>query len=128
VLALAYGLQEKTILIEQPEIHVHPKLQADLGDVFLRTALFEKLMRNRYIIETHSENLILRILRRIRETKLGKGDPNRPHVHAQDVCLLYVEPTRDGSVVRRIRIDDHGRLIDRVPGGFFEENFGEMFS
>lgn len=127
VIASAYGLQGKTILIEQPEIHVHPKLQAELGDVFLRTALFENLMRNRYIIETHSENLILRILRRIRETTLGRVEQDRPEVRTRDVCLLYVDPTRAGSAVRRIRIDDHGRLVDRVPGGFFEENFGEMF-
>ncbi len=93
--------------------------------VFIGSALGQN--QSRYILETHSENLILRILRRIRETSLGKA-PANCRITCNDVVLLFVEPTKKGAEVRRIRIDEHGRLKDRVPGGFFEENFGEMFA
>ncbi len=128
VLATAYGLQEKTILIEQPEIHVHPKLQADLGDVFLRTALFEKLMRNRYIIETHSEHLILRILRRIRQTAAGETEKDRPAVRPEDISVIYAEPTKEGTRLHHLRITPEGDFVDRWPQGFFTERGAELFT
>ncbi len=75
--AVQSGLSEnKTLLIEQPEIHLHPAHQAELGDIFIRSALGEQ--KNTLLLETHSENLILRILRRIRETtdnELPEGFP-----------------------------------------------------
>lgn len=128
VLAMAYGLKGKTILIEQPEIHVHPKLQAELGDVFLRTALFENLMRNRYIIETHSEHLILRILKRIRQTTAGELEGNLPTVRPEDVCVIYAEPTKEGTKLHRLRITPDGDFADRWPNGFFAERSAELFT
>jgi hypothetical protein len=125
ILVRAVSSQDGLHLIEQPEIHVHPRLQAELGDVFINSALGGN--RNRFIVETHSENLILRVLRRVRETSLRKNI-DRPAVRADDICLLYVDPTPQGAIVRRIRVDDRSRLQDPVPGGFFEENFGEMFA
>lgn len=128
VLAMAYGLKGKTILIEQPEIHVHPKLQAELGDVFLRTALLENLMRNRYVIETHSEHLILRILRRIRQTTAGELEGNLPAVRPEDVCVIYAEPTKEGTKLHRLRITPDGDFADRWPHGFFAERSAELFT
>ena len=55
------------ISIEQPEVHVHPKLQADLGDL-LAEAIKEP-RQNRFIIETHSEHLILRLQRLVAKSK-----------------------------------------------------------
>src|SRR2546427_12376514 len=66
VLVEAYGAENQIITIEQPEIHLHPALQAELGDVFITSALGDQ--RNTFILETHSEHLILRIMRRMRET------------------------------------------------------------
>ncbi|HEU5080919.1 MAG TPA: AAA family ATPase [Opitutaceae bacterium] len=128
VLASAYGLQEKTVLIEQPEIHVHPKLQAELGDVFLRTALFENLMRNRYIIETHSEHLVLRILRRIRQTSAGETEKNLPRVRPEDVSVIYAEPGKDGTKLHHLRITPDGDFADRWPNGFFAERNIDLFT
>ena len=66
VLVFCYGLRNKIIAIEQPEIHLHPALQAELGDVFIGSALGEQ--SNHFVLESLSEHLMLRILRRIRET------------------------------------------------------------
>jgi hypothetical protein len=124
VLVYSYANQEKTIAIEQPEIHLHPALQAELGDVFIESALGER--KNTFLLETHSEHIILRILKRIRETSANKNSAT-PAIRPEDVSLLFVGPSKQGSEVLQIRIDERGRLIDRVPGGFFEEDFAELF-
>ncbi|NQT93799.1 MAG: AAA family ATPase [Lentisphaerae bacterium] len=124
VLAAAFGSSRRIYAIEQPEIHLHPALQAELGDVFIESSLGEQ--QNRFVLETHSEHLILRILRRIRETSAGKNDAT-PAITPDDVALLYVEPDGQGSRVLNLRADKRGRLMDRCPGGFFEEDFEELF-
>ncbi len=115
VLVAAYGSQGKLIAMEQPEIHLHPALQAELGDVFIEAALGER--KNTFILETHSEHLILRLMRRIRE---GKISPD-------DIGVVFVEPLAHGSRFVELRIDEEGDFIDEWPGGFFEESFHEKF-
>jgi hypothetical protein len=124
VLVYAYANKGRILAIEQPEIHLHPQLQAELGDVFIQSSLGEN--KNTLLLETHSEHIILRILKRIRETTSGKNT-NTPPITPSDVSLLCVIPSGHGSEVQEIRIDERGRLIDRVPGGFFEEDFAELF-
>ena len=57
VLAAAAHTPAEYICVEQPELHVHPKLQTHLADVFIDSYL---LRRYRFILETHSEHLLLR--------------------------------------------------------------------
>ena len=133
VILHAFGETEKLIAIEQPEIHIHPALQAELGDVFIESALGEN--KNTFLLETHSEHLILRILRRIRETtendfrtwskELKKACPNG--IRPEDVAVLYVEPGEDGANVKQLRINELGEFIDEWPGGFFDERMKEVF-
>src|SRR5262249_12876010 len=66
------------IAVEQPEVHIHPRLQADLGDLLVEAV--KPPRRNHFLIETHSEHLALRLQRRIRDGKL------KPH----QVSVVYV--------------------------------------
>ena len=122
VVVAAFGSNNRIIAIEQPELHLHPAIQAELGDLFIQSALGD--FKNFFLIETHSEHLILRILRRIRETTRGKAEtPVKP----EDVSLLFVGELNKQTDFLNLRIDKNGRIIDRVPGGFFEEDFAEIF-
>lgn len=117
VLVAAYGLKGRIVAMEQPEIHLHPALQAELADVFIEAATGDR--RNTFILETHSEHLVLRMLRRIREKVL----------RAEDLAILFVEPLPDrGSRVLEMKVDEDGDFIDRWPGGFFEESYQEKFA
>lgn len=121
------------IAIEQPEIHIHPKLQAELGDVFIESALGEN--KNTFLLETHSEHLILRLLRRIRETTEGDFTdwPEALRaacpqgIKADDVAILYVEPGEEGATVIEMSVTSDGDFSRPWPGGFFAERSKELF-
>lgn len=108
------------LCIEQPEIHLHPALQANLAELF--TFAYQNGIRGevqrQFILETHSEHMILRFQRLIR---LGRLSP-------KDLCVLHVGFDDGGkSTIRQLRIDDQGQFIDHWPGGFFDERFDEIF-
>lgn len=125
VLVSAYASRNKFVAIEQPEIHLHPGLQAELGDVFLESALCGS--GNRFLIETHSEHLILRILRRIRETSDGELPEGACPVKPEDVAVLHVRPGSKGAEVVHIPIAPDGDFEQRWPDGFFAERARELF-
>ncbi len=120
----AFACENQLIAIEQPELHLHPALQTEVADLFIQSA---KERGNRFLLETHSEHLILRVMRRIRETTRNSL-PNGAHpIKPEDVAVLYVQPGENGSTVQELRIDDQGRFLDNWPQGFFEERLDEMF-
>lgn len=125
VLVSAYAFREQLVAIEQPEIHLHPALQAELGDVLLDAALTDAA--NTLLIETHSEHLLLRIMRRMRETFEGKVPDGVPEVRPEHVMVLFVEPDGSRSIVREMPLNERGELIKAWPGGFFEEGLREVF-
>ena len=106
--------EKRIISIEQPEVHVHPKLQADLGDL-LAEAIKEP-RQNRFIIETHSEHLILRLQRLVRQKQ----------IEPEDVSVIYVSRGPEGAKAERLRLDEKGYFIDNWPGGFFAERLREL--
>ena len=112
-------------LVEQPEIHVHPAVQVGLGDLLIE-AVTRDGGRRTLLVETHSEHLILRLLRRIRETT-EKELPEGAASFAEDkLSVLYVERGPDGVQVRRLRVDERGEFKDRWPKGFFAERMEEL--
>lgn len=125
VLVGAYAARKRIVAIEQPEIHLHPAIQADLGDVFIQSALGEQ--KNKFLIETHSEHLLLRIMRRMRETSNENLPDGFPKVMPDDVCVLFVQPKGTASAVLHLELDEEGQLLDAWPGGFFEEGYRERF-
>lgn len=126
VLVSAYASKNAVIAIEQPELHLHPALQSEIADVFIETA---KENNNTYLIETHSEHLLLRIMRRIRETTNDELPDGVTPITPNDVQILFVMPAQNvsGSVIKNIDLNYEGELIDEWPGGFFEEGYNERF-
>jgi hypothetical protein len=112
------------LAIEQPELHIHPALQVKLGDLFISRIKDSGCL---FILETHSEHLLLRIMRRMRETSSGDLPENVAPVTPKDVSVLYVQPKGTSSVVRCLALDEEGQLLDAWPGGFFEEGYRERF-
>ena len=104
-----------TLCVEQPEIHLHPRLQANIADLMIETS-----SRKQWIVETHSELLILRLQRRIRERK----------IKSSDVSVLYVDPNTDGqgSIIKKLKLDKNGDFSDEWPDGFFDEGFNELMT
>jgi hypothetical protein len=120
-----YSYLINRIIIQQPELHLHPALQSSLGDVFINAS--NTVSPNELVIETHSEHLLMRILRRIRESADGRC-PEGYNLSADDVSVLYFNPSPEGSTrVTRLRIGDDGRFLDPWPRGFFDDNLGDLF-
>ena len=106
--------RDQVICVEEPELHLHPRLQAKLGNLFTTSVLKR---RNQVILETHSENILLRARRLIRSGKL------RP----DEVAVLYVDNTPGvGASVRRLRLGEHGELLDPWPTGFFDDSLADI--
>lgn len=116
---------EQIISIEQPEVHIHPRLQADLGDLLIET--IQEPRNNRFIIETHSEHLILRLLRRIRETASNTLREGTAPLKPDQVSILYVQRGENGSEVVHLPINEDGEFDHPWPEGFFSERFRELF-
>ena len=194
VLAASYmlssPLEGPIVHIQQPEIHLHPKLQAQLADVFIlavnnarklfgdkdkmiaryqNSYLYDEedpYVREKYkiasikafkaamfgthkylMLESHSEHLLLRFLRRIRETyhtyvlpcNYIPADgisnavfPARTQrtacLFAEDVVVIYVKKDENNlTTFKHLRLAEDGEFIDRWPDGFFTERDKELF-
>jgi predicted ATPase len=128
-LSEAWGL----VVCKQPELHLHPKMQCEIGDLLIEGMNFRARdpgdPHHEFVIETHSENILLRILRRIRETANGDLANDLMHVTPDDVSIIYVENKGElGSEAYEIPIDEDGNLMREWPKGFFEEGLDEVLA
>jgi hypothetical protein len=113
-LVQSLAANDQIISIEQPEVHIHPRLQADLGD--LLAECIREPRQNQFIIETHSEHLALRLQRLVRLKTLMP----------RDISVVYVSRGPNGATVQPLRLDEEGDFIDDFPGGFFPERLREL--
>ena len=106
------------ICVEQPELHLHPRLQGHLAELIMETSKNEKGKRKQWIVETHSEVLQLSISSLV-------ADVNNQFT-AEDVSILFVQPSERGSNQGSAIIDmgatDDGQLEQDWPPDFFDED------
>ncbi|WP_313569626.1 AAA family ATPase [Comamonas terrigena] len=112
------------VSIEQPELHIHPAVQVGLGDLFINGAVNQGLS---FLIETHSEHLILRMLRRIREAaELNSNAIDQ--LISPSLIGVYCLSKRDGAVIiDEIPVTKDGDFAKPWPHGFFDERGAELF-
>ena len=105
------------VIVEQPELHLHPALQANFGDLLVEGIKNDS--KSQFLIETHSEHLILRLQRRIRSGELP----------AEALAVYYVDATpQNGSQIKRLELDEKGDFITPWPNGFFPERLDELLA
>lgn len=97
---------DSTLLVAQPEMHLHPKIQASLGDYFVRRV---KQDNKRYIVETHSEYLLNRI-----RLLIVKGE-----IAPQEVAVYYFINGAEGTTSHQIEFTTDGRILG-APNDFFD--------
>jgi len=112
-----YAPKGSTIILEQPEIHLHPSVQSGLADVFIDVIQNRKMQ---IILESHSEHLLHRLQRRIAEEKDGLTN--------EDISLYFCDMTPEGnSKLTTLEMDDFGNIIN-WPENFFGDKMGDLFA
>jgi predicted ATPase len=125
VITAAHQVTDGLVAVEQPELHIHPAFQVEIGDLFTQLEV-DPSRRPTFLIETHSEHLMLRLLRRIRETSDNELKSDMKPVKPSDIAIIYLEAPDNEVVVRRIEIDEDGEFKQRWPKGFFSERRREL--
>ena len=118
VITLCYSVPKGSIvIIEQPELHLHPKVQSELADVFIHAI---KTRGIQIILESHSEHLLRRLQRRMAEFGLNDSSVDKEKIN------LYFCKSQDGaSVIEKLVLDEFGN-ISNYPENFFGDDFGEI--
>lgn len=113
-----YVSPNSTIIMEQPEIHLHPSVQADLADLFIDAIHARENGKDRNIqllIESHSEHFLRRLQRRIAEEKLSP----------EDVAIYFCHSTKSGSQMQLLEVDEYGNITN-WPDNFFGDEIGDL--
>ncbi|UPH71731.1 DUF3696 domain-containing protein [Abyssibius alkaniclasticus] len=108
---LQYVPEGSTVILEQPEIHLHPLAQAALADVIIQAAVHRKVQ---VILESHSEHLLLRLQRRIAEEAIS----------SDDVLLYFCDAPKGESKITKLDVDLFGN-INNWPDKFMGDAFSE---
>ena len=104
---------ESTVILDHPDVHLHPSAQAGLADVFIDAW---KKHRVQILFESHSEHLLRRLQRRIAEEEIEQDD----------VGLFFCSTDgSEGSNLSQLEVDQFGN-ISNWPKDFFGDQFGEI--
>ena len=107
-----YAPKGSTIILEQPEIHLHPAAQSALGDVLIAARQRRGVQ---IIVESHSEHLLRRLQRRIAEEILPQSD----------LGVYFCKNNGAESSLTTLELDTYGN-IKNWPEHFFGDEFGEI--
>ena len=113
-----YVPRRSIVIFEQPEIHLHPRVQADLADLFVGAIRAREggMPRDcQFIIESHSEHFLRRLQRRIAEEEISKDD----------AALYFVHSGRGSASVEELDVDEFGN-IRNWPEGFFGDEMADL--
>ena len=115
---LLYAERDTTLVFEQPELHLHPRVQSELADLFIESIQMRQEGRARNLqclVESHSEHFLRRIQRRIAE---GVLTPDQ-------TALYFCKPGSDGSTIEELKLDEYGN-ISNWPENFFGDEVGDL--
>ena len=109
-----YAPKGSTLILEQPGIHLHPKVQSQLADLFIEVVTERKLQ---ILVESHSEHFLNRLQRRIAEEDI-----------TPDKTALYFCRNDEGvSKIERLKMDEFGNIAN-WPENFFGDEMGDLFA
>lgn len=117
---LQYVPEGATVIFEQPEIHLHPLAQAGLADAIVQAAIHRRLQ---VILESHSEHLLLRLQRRIAESK-PPGTATPRELSSEKVKLFFAKADGGVSTLVPLDLDEFGNIRnwpDKFMGDAFDE-------
>jgi predicted ATPase len=118
IVEVFYVPRRSIVIFEQPEIHLHPRVQADLADLFvdaIRAREHSSPRDCQFIIESHSEHFLRRLQRRIAEEALSK----------EDAALYFVDTVGSSAQIRELDVDDYGN-IKNWPDSFFGDEMADL--
>lgn len=113
-----YAQSDSTVWMEQPEIHLHPRVQANLADAFIsavQSSQDSKPRNVQLIVESHSEAFLLRLQRRVAEGVVA----------ANDVAVYFVRQSNEGVNLEALQLDMFGE-IQNWPDHFFGDDMEEI--
>lgn len=112
LILLYYVPEGSVVIMEQPEIHLHPSVQSRFADLILTVSKTRKLQ---IIIESHSEHILRRLQRRVAEEK----------TEAENIKLFFCDQVRGESKLSELELTEFGD-IKNWPTNFFGDDMGEI--
>ena len=113
-----YAPRNSTIILEQPEIHLHPSVQADLADLLIEAIRARENGKDRgiqLIVESHSEHFLRRLQRRVAEEAITPDE----------VAIYFCEPSPTGAQLSELKVNLFGD-IENWPVDFFGDELGDL--
>ena len=113
-----YVPRQSIVIFEQPEIHLHPRVQAELADLFVDAVRAREggIERNcQFIIESHSEYFLRRLQRRIAEEELA----------AEDAALYFITTKGKKTRIEALEVDEYGNILN-WPVDFFGDEMEDL--